>query len=291
MEKFIAESIESILQQTFREWELLIVDDESTDDTKKICLQYCRRDVRIKYFYQPNGRQGKARNLGIHQANAPLIAFLDADDIWEKNFLEKQLAFKMNTQADLVFSNIVFINERSIMLPEKHFIDVELLSGREGICHLLQKNQVPLSTVLVEKACLMKVGGFQESTTLQYGEDFRLWLQLLTAGFVFQGTKETLARYRKHPEQSSQSNGMKYIQQMDHIRQIPTSLKLEKEKNKAIALWLYRKLLNSREIQKQGLIQDIKFFPASYQKFLSAMAIRLLPVSYARKVMCLATKL
>src|SRR5690349_25117803 len=89
-EKFVAESISSVITQTYKNWELIIVDDGSTDNTKNIIEEFAKHDARIKYIYQENAKQGKARNTGIAMAKSGLVAFLDADDLWLPQMLESQ---------------------------------------------------------------------------------------------------------------------------------------------------------------------------------------------------------
>src|ERR1700759_692275 len=79
---FIHETIDSVIAQTYTNWELIIIDDGSTDNTAAIVKQYVVRDSRIKYLYQQNGKQGKARNNGMTHSSGTIIAFLDADDTW-----------------------------------------------------------------------------------------------------------------------------------------------------------------------------------------------------------------
>src|SRR5258706_12531894 len=96
-EKFITQSIQSVIAQTYSNWELVIVDDGSTDNTKEIVSGFQKTEPRIKYIYQPNGRQGKARNTGIEHAAGEWIAFLDAEDILIPAMLEKQFALMKKT--------------------------------------------------------------------------------------------------------------------------------------------------------------------------------------------------
>src|SRR5919106_5413407 len=81
-EKYIAGSIRSVIVQTYSDWELIVVDDGSTDSTATVVQEFVARDPRIKYIFQENGRLGKARNTGIRNSSGPLIAFLDSDDLW-----------------------------------------------------------------------------------------------------------------------------------------------------------------------------------------------------------------
>jgi glycosyltransferase involved in cell wall biosynthesis len=90
-EKFIAESIESVIAQSYNNWELLVVDDGSTDNSKRIIKDFCKKDERIKYFYQPNSKPGRARNSALKRASGRYVAFLDADDVWLSEKLKVQL--------------------------------------------------------------------------------------------------------------------------------------------------------------------------------------------------------
>src|ERR1044072_6081218 len=89
-ERYIAASIESVLAQTYSDWELIVVDDGSTDRTATVTQEFVKRDPRIKYIFQENGRLGKARNTGIKNSRGPLIAFLDSDALWIETNLAAQ---------------------------------------------------------------------------------------------------------------------------------------------------------------------------------------------------------
>ena len=89
---YIEESIGSVIAQTYPYWELIVVDDGSTDDSRRKVETLAAADAGVRYIYQENGRQGKARNAGIAMARGGLVAFLDADDLWVPEMLEQQLA-------------------------------------------------------------------------------------------------------------------------------------------------------------------------------------------------------
>ncbi len=286
MEKFIGESIASIIAQTYTNWELILVNDGSEDATKDICQKYMETDTRIKYMYEENGKQGKARNTGISAAQGELIAFLDADDLWKKDFLEKQIDLLENTKADLVFSNIEYIDANSARINDIHEIEFDELKGREGIAIMLAKNTVPLSTVMVWKKAILHVGGFRESNKLQHGEDYELWIQLLIHGFVLKGNRESLVFYRKHAGQSTAINDSKYYQRIDIISNIPSSQNLEKEKRKTISMWMLRKLIFYKKASKDELLFDAEFMPTAFKKTSSKIACHLFPASFSRKIMC-----
>lgn len=197
--EFIQKSIDSVLAQIFKDWELLIIDDGSTDNTSTIIEQNVLKDSRIKGFFQENGKQGKARNLGLKIAAGEYIAFLDADDIWMPEKLKIQFEEIDHSNADLVFSDSFVISdtettERNIKLNTLNAI----FNGRDALDTFLYKNRIPILTVLAKKSKIMEVKGFSEKPSIQNAEDYHLWLKLLINNSVFYGSDKTLAAYRVH---------------------------------------------------------------------------------------------
>ena len=85
---YLAQTIESVLNQTYSDFELILIDDGSTDRTREIIKDYQCKDARIKYFYKENGGVSSARNLGLQKATGDFVSFLDSDDLWDRRFLE-----------------------------------------------------------------------------------------------------------------------------------------------------------------------------------------------------------
>lgn len=109
--KYIGEMIESILNQTYTDWELLITDDCSTDNSREIVQEYCKKDPRIKLFVlNKNSGAGIARNNSIKQAKGRYIAFCDSDDLWVESKLDKQLEFIMSNNYKFVFCQAIVID-------------------------------------------------------------------------------------------------------------------------------------------------------------------------------------
>src|SRR5205814_6631728 len=104
-QQFIAAAIQSVIHQTLQHFEVIIVNDGSTDSTASIVASFCENDPRIRLITQPNGKLPKARNTGLDAASGEFVAFLDADDIWQPTKLEKQLQIWRQTKADVVFSD------------------------------------------------------------------------------------------------------------------------------------------------------------------------------------------
>jgi len=188
-----------VLAQTYSDWELIVVDDGSTDDTASVVQEFCSRDGRIKYFFQENGRLGKARNTGITKASGSLIAFLDSDDLWLENKLELQTQALREQNADVVFCNAyVFSDENPLDESRQLQSSAGRLAGAAFFDSLVLRNQIPVLTVLLKKSALEQTGLFEEAEPFHGCEDIDLWMRLAQAGFVFYGMPATLARYRRH---------------------------------------------------------------------------------------------
>jgi teichuronic acid biosynthesis glycosyltransferase TuaG len=206
-EIFISESIESVIKQTFIDWELIIIDDGSTDKTAEVVSNYVNLDNRIKLYYQDNAGQGKARNHGIAKSEGKFIAFLDADDLMLPHKLDTQLRDIELYKVDLVFSDAYIFEKLPINGNEYSFNVKDLFyNGLSGLQTFLIMNRIPMLTVLVKKECILSVGGFSESKDIQKAEDYHLWLKLLLADFIFFGSNKVLSAYRQHSLSVSDSD-------------------------------------------------------------------------------------
>ena len=110
---YIAETIESVMAQSYSNWEMIVVDDGSKDSTASIVQNYVEKDARIKLIRQKNKGSAAARNNGIKSAKGRYIALLDSDDVWMPEFLEKQIAFMKEKNAVCVYCSYVRINNQS----------------------------------------------------------------------------------------------------------------------------------------------------------------------------------
>jgi teichuronic acid biosynthesis glycosyltransferase TuaG len=200
---YIADSIKSVLAQTHKNWELIIIDDGSTDETNLVVEKYSSVDKRIRYIYQENARQGKARNNGIAHSLGCYIAFLDSDDLWLPEKLELQLLFLHNNNADFVFSETyVFTDSTELKCLSKKLeipnvkAPAGYFEGEQGIKVFLQNNQVPILTVLLKRDVINAVGGFAENLLIQNAEDYHLWFKILLHGYKLWMMPQALAIYR-----------------------------------------------------------------------------------------------
>lgn len=208
-EFYIREAISSVIAQTFSNWELIIVDDGSTDKTSDIIAENCNQDHRIHYFYQENGKQGKARNLGISKAKGTYIAFLDTDDFWIPEKLEIQIK-EINLQdVDLVFSDSYIFNDDNVSDRSRKMNTLnQIFKGEQALKLFLDGNRIPTLTVLAKKESIHLVNGFTEKKEIPLAEDYHLWLKMLINGCVFYGSDKTLASYRVHSASSTSQDKM-----------------------------------------------------------------------------------
>lgn len=171
-EKTIRETIKSALQQTFSDFELIIINDGSQDATLAIVNSI--KDPRIKVFSYPNTGSNPSRNRGVSHATGEYIAFLDADDLWTPNKLESQLiALQANPQAAVAYSWTNSIDELGQFLRQGSHISV---TGDVYKQLLLSNFLDSGSNPLIRAHALAAVGGFDES--LAHGEDLDMWLRL-----------------------------------------------------------------------------------------------------------------
>jgi hypothetical protein len=165
----LLEALQSVLAQTYRDYEVVVVDDGSTDDTEG-ALAHFRQHVR--YLYKANGGVSSARNAGIREARGSLIAFLDSDDFWEKNFLEVTASY-LAQHSDAAMVSTAWRTQ-----PSGHRwppIKAPLLHGRM-LPRLIQTRLVRTSAVVARRQALFEAGLFDE--TLEVAEDLDMWLKL-----------------------------------------------------------------------------------------------------------------
>jgi teichuronic acid biosynthesis glycosyltransferase TuaG len=188
-EKFIAETVKSVLNQTYSNWEMIIVDDGSKDKGTEIVNEFIEKDARVQLFSQKNGGSASARNNGIRRAKGQYIALLDADDTWNPDFLEKQLKLMLDKNALLVYSSHTRINENSQEIL-KPFIVPEKVTYTD----LLKTCSISCLTGLYDTEKFGKVYLREDMKSLR--DDYVYWLEIIKKVKVAYGNKEVLANYR-----------------------------------------------------------------------------------------------
>lgn len=187
--RYISETIEAVIAQTYENWEMLIVDDGSKDESAEIVKSYEQKDSRIHYIYQQNAGSAAARNNGIHQANGQYIALLDADDLWYPDFLEKQIAFMKEKNAVCVSCSYRRINENSeeILRPTK----VKKVISKKD---MQRRNYIGCLTGLYDSEKHGKIYLHEELKSIR--DDYAYWYDIVSLDGVAYGNPEILASYR-----------------------------------------------------------------------------------------------
>lgn len=246
--RFLAETVESVRQQTTPVHEIIIVDDGSTDETKQV-VQSLGGD--IVYIWQANAGVSAARNRGIAEAEGEIIAFLDADDLWLPEKVGKQLGvFLCHTEVALVAADRAEIDAQGGLLLDSLFKKQGLyeffseLRGNpipQALSRLVQVNFIPTSSVMVRKSALAQVGVFD--TAIRYGEDLELWARIASRHAIA-CLPEVLIHYRQHGNNATQATEKLLLDMVIVMKRIRSwgSKALRKEKlnaDKAVsqALW------------------------------------------------------
>ena len=192
--EYIAEALDSVFAQTFKEFEVIVVNDGSPD-TEELERALAPYRERIVYLRQENRGVSAARNTGIRAARAPLVAFLDADDLWEPFYLADQTA-AMRSDATLAvrYPNTLIFGD--VPQAGKTFMDVNPSEGEATIEALLAQRCTVGNSVMARRDAVMGAGMYDEE--LKRSEDFDLWLRILARGGRVGYTRRVLARYRRY---------------------------------------------------------------------------------------------
>lgn len=185
--RFLRETVASVQQQTCRDWEMIIVDDCSRDDTAVVIEELARKESRLRFVRQRvNSGPAAARNAALSAASGRFIAFLDSDDLWLPEKLQRQLGFMR--EVDAAFS---FTRYRRISDDGSFCGSVVEVPPRLDYAALLKNTAIATSTVIVDR---QRTGPFAMTQT--YYDDYVLWLELAKRGHVAHGLQQDLMRYR-----------------------------------------------------------------------------------------------
>ena len=186
--KFIKYCVDSVISQTYENWEMIIVDDYSRDNSRELISKFAKEDDRIKpIFLDENVGAAEARNVAIKKSKGKYIAFLDSDDIWKLDKLEKQIAFMKKNDFAFTFTSYQPISEDG---EEKYSV---IKAPKKMTYHSYLKNTIiGCLTVVID---IDKTGNF-EMPNIRSSHDMALWLLIMKRGFSANGLDENLAYYR-----------------------------------------------------------------------------------------------
>lgn len=211
--RYIHETLTSLIAQTYSNWEAIIIDDGSTDNTLEVISQF--KDLRISFVSQKNNgvkKLAKTINVGLELATGELVTMLPADDLWPPERLERQIPYFSNPDIVLVHGKMKLINADSTIIGEAKTYMSKLWrnpSRFETLMELISRNSIFQPTVLIRRNTLLKIGGYIQERYM-YAEDYPTQLELAMHG-RFKYIPEILAFYRIHSGQMTMQHQYKMI--------------------------------------------------------------------------------
>ncbi len=211
-QRFIGRAINSVLNQTFLDWELLIVDDGSTDGTAGY-VKYHYSSPQIKLFTQSNQGPASARNAGIEHAQGEFIAFLDADDCWRPNKLSLQIPLFATDSTGVVYGDAELVGGK--IEGYSTFFAINPPASGRVTSQLVRRNFIPMLTAVIRRDLLRKIGGFDSD--LRAAEDYDVWLR---ASFHtdFSYSPEIVAEYTIHTESTTSKSELMWTSELQALR-------------------------------------------------------------------------
>lgn len=204
-EKFLEEAIKSILEQTYKNWELILINDASTDESINIIKKFAKEDKRITYIeLEKNSGTAVARNKGIEKATGKYIAFLDSDDWWEKEKLYKQVDFMKQNNCGFSFTAFQYAIKDGREKGTKVFVPQKL-----NYKQALKNTLISTITVMFDMDIINKDLIYMTNVK---SEDTATWWKILKKGYTAYGINEILSYYRRH-KNSKSSNKLVAIKQ------------------------------------------------------------------------------
>ena len=196
----VSEAIESVLSQTFFDYEIIVIDDGSTDNIKDCIKKYSGK---IKYFFQNNQGPAAARNNGIKYSKGEYISFLDADDLWTEEYLNKTFNLIAKNNLDVVITDyyVDYYDSNDIFLKREYKDRVNLVTDNNSKLYTqlfkrFQGGFEGTTAMLIKKKCFETIGKFDEK--LRILEDWDFWLRIAKGNFKIGHLREPLWIYRRH---------------------------------------------------------------------------------------------
>ncbi|MGJ0290669.1 glycosyltransferase [Aliarcobacter cryaerophilus] len=239
-DKYLREAIDSVLEQTYQNWEIIFWDNQSTDRSAEIVKSY--DDERIKYFYaHEHTLLGEARNLAVEKASGKWIGFLDCDDLWYSNKLEIQIQ-NVSNDIGIIYSRMEFLIEETGIqtnmgksISKKIYPKRKTLPIGEIFDKLLFECFIPLPSVLIRSELFNQVGGIDSS--LKVAEDYDIFLKIAKISKV-KAIDNVLCKYRVHENNLSHQNMEKTFEESIKLVKKYFQVRFAKE---AISYWNCKK--------------------------------------------------
>lgn len=212
-EKFLRSAIESVLSQTYSNWELIPIDDLSKDMSRFILQEYAKKDLRIHPIYKStNSGSADTRNKGIEKANGRYIAFLDSDDLWDTTFLESQLKFMDTYNSQFSFCSYRNIDEIGNEILKPYITSTFKLTYFKNLIN----NRVGLLTAIYDTKCIGKM--YFDVNLKSLRDDYALWLDILKKIECGYGNPEILASFRHRIDSITSSKRKVFLPHFQVLR-------------------------------------------------------------------------
>ncbi|MDC0424840.1 glycosyltransferase [Candidatus Pelagibacter ubique] len=277
--KFIDKALKSIFDQTFKNWEIIIVDNYSTDDTEKVILKY--KDYRVRCLkIDRSGIVAKSRNAGIREAKGEWIAFLDSDDWWTNDKLEICLK-NIDINVDFIYHDLEIVYDKSrFNFKRKKYIGRQLkkpILPDLLINYITKGTAIGNSSVIVRKNILTKIRGISENKNLVASEDFNTWARIARITNKFKYINRKLGYYLIH-DGSIQKRDLSISHREavnEFLNLFNYQQKLDLEVKWKYMSGNYNKLINNRTKAKQEFIFVIKngSIPLKFRSLLKLILI------------------
>lgn len=209
-ENYISETIKSVQNQTHKNWEMLITDDGSTDNSINIIEEFIKEDDRIKLFKNKNAGPAKARNNSIKHVTGHYMAFLDSDDLWFSTFLEKSIEFCEKSEGFVCASYEMKNDDHKEVYPAL------IVPERATYHQILKTNTIGCLTAFID----VKKLGIEYMPEVAYRQDMGLWIKYLEKIKYVYGNKEILAKYRVRDSSLSGNKKKLLIPQWNFYRKV-----------------------------------------------------------------------
>lgn len=280
--QYLPETLDSVIAQTYVNWECIIVNDGSTDNTAEIAQRYCAKDSRFRYVEKKNGGLSSARNVGLEEAKGDYIQFLDSDDLLSENKFKQQLEVALNSGADVVVSRYdMYDGVRHVYFDNEWSCSKPLLSV-DGFLYSWGKSFVIAIHAGFFSANFLAVNEIHFNEKVAALEDWIFWYQIANYGARFVQIDNVLAHYRVHPGSMSTESNRMQVSRIKAAFVIFDSLDIEKkiqflEKIPADLVEYFNRSFEVKQMKKQRksleyalgsiILKPYRFIKHQYSKF------------------------
>lgn len=252
-EKYIKKAVDSVLNQTFLPQEILIVNDGSTDKTKSIIEEYQKSYSNLRCVHKTNGGLSSARNTGIKEAKGDFLAFLDADDLWEKTKLEKQMQVFQNSKfkdLGVVYCDYYNFDEKGNRIKDSEYFQLNESIKGNIYKQLIVGNLVASSGsgVLIKKECFEKVGFFDEK--LKACEDWDMWFRIAQF-YEYDFVPEKLVGLRRHNKNMQNDIGLMIMNKIYFYEKWSQKVEMGSKIINKLRYSIYFQMFSNKELYKK----------------------------------------